>query len=143
MKKIYSSIFTRKHLWWCPFKYSCWYEGCQLYGKVTSSQMLSSETWEVSQNILFKENCWSTDSEHFGHIAFYQNKSTNCLGLPETAVRKLPTVFAVEIFKDNQKKAKIESNILLMRSTQQRKWMVFSRSSHHPNVLCKKRLLKY
>ena len=106
---------------------------------MTSSQMLSCETCEVLKKISFKENCWSTAfEEHFGHIAFFiSKKSTNCLGLPETAVHKRLTVFALEIFKDNQNIAKVESNILLMRSTQQRKWIVFSRSSRHPNVLRK------
>ena len=45
-------------------------------------------------------------------------------------------MFALEIFKDNQNIAKVESNILLMRSTQERKLIVFS-SSHHPNMLRK------
>ena len=45
---------------------------------------------EVSQDIIFKENCWVTASDfyqYFGRIAcFISNKSTNCLGLPETVV---------------------------------------------------------
>ena len=52
-------------------------------------------------------------------------------------------MLALLIFKDNQNIAKVESNILLIRSVQQRKWMVFSRSSHHPNVFRKKGVLKY
>ena len=87
--------------------------------------MLSCETCEALQNITFKGNCWSTASnfyEHFGCIAcFISNKSANCLGLLETTVHKQLTMFALEIFKDNQNIAKVESNILLMRSTQQRK----------------------
>ena len=51
--------------------------------------MLSCETCEVLQNIIFKENRWSTASdlqEHFERITcFISNKSTNYLGLPETA----------------------------------------------------------
>ena len=38
-------------------------------------------------------------------------------------VHKRLTMFALEIFKDNQNIAKFESNILLVRSIQQRKWM--------------------
>ena len=137
-----NSIFTGKRLWWRSFKCSCWYEGLQLYEKVTLSQVLSSGFCEVLQNIICEENCWSTASdflEHFRRIAcFVSNKSTNCLGLPETAVHKQLTLLALQIFKDNQNIAKVESNILLMRSTRQRKWMVLSRSSHHPNVFCKK-----
>ena len=87
--------------------------------------MLSCESCEVLKKISFKENCWSTGSdfqEHFGRIAcFIGKKSANFLGLPETAVHKRLTVFALEIFKDNQNIAKVESNILLMRSMQQRK----------------------
>ena len=86
--------------------YSCWYEGLQLYRKVASSQMLSCETFEVLQNIIFKENCWpfaSDFQEHFGYITcFNSNKSTNCLRLPETAVNKRLVMFALEIFKHNQ-----------------------------------------
>ena len=67
--------------------------------------MLSCETCEGLKKISFKEICWSIASdfwEHFGRIAcFISKKSTNCLGLPETAVHKQLTVFALEIFKDN------------------------------------------
>ena len=126
--------------------------------------MLSCETCEVLKKISFKENCWSTAfEEHFGHIAFFiSKKSTNCLGLPETAVHKRLTVFALEIFKDNQNIAKVESKTqdgnwtyvqdvfwtsyvrsiyvlcLRGRSIHQRKWMVFSRSSHRPNMFRKR-----
>ena len=88
----------------------------QALQKNNTSQMLSCETCEVLKKISFKENCWSTAfEEHFGHIAFFiSKKSTNCLGLPETAVHKRLTVFALEIFKDNQNIAKVESNILLV-----------------------------
>ena len=45
---------------------------------------------EVLQDIVFKENRWVTASDfyqYFGRIAcFISNKSTNCLGLPETVV---------------------------------------------------------
>ena len=99
--------------------------------------MLSCETCEVLKKISFKENCWSTAfEEHFGHIAFFiSKKSSNCLGLPETAVHKRLTVFALEIFKDNQNIAKVESNILLMRSMQQRKWIVFHKRVSQKRVL--------
>ena len=43
-KNIQISIFTGKCLWWRPFKYSCRYEGLQLFKKVTPSKMLSCET---------------------------------------------------------------------------------------------------
>ena len=80
--------------------------------------MLSYETCEALKKISFKENCWSTASdfqEHFGRIAcFIRKKSTNCLGLPETAVHERLTVFALEIFKNNQNITKVESNILLV-----------------------------
>ena len=72
------------------------------------------------------------------YCLFYQQKSPTCLELPGAAVNKRLTVFALEILKDNQNLAKVESNILLLKSTQKRKWMVFSRSSHHPNGFCKK-----
>ena len=56
------------------------------------------ETCEVLQNIIFKENCWTTDSdfEHrFGRIAcFISNNSTNHLGLPKTAFHKRLKVFS-------------------------------------------------
>ena len=58
-----NSIFTGKRLWWRSFKCSCWYEGLQLYEKVTLSQMLSSGFCEVLQNIICEENCWSTASD--------------------------------------------------------------------------------
>ena len=41
---------------------------------------------------------------------------------PEKGVHKRLTLFALKRFKDNQNITKVESNILLMRSTQQRKW---------------------
>ena len=117
------SIFTKKRLWWRPFKYSRWYEDLQHYEKTTSSQILSC--YEVLKKLGFRENCWSNASdfqEHFGRIAcFTSKKSTNCLERPETAVHKRLTVFALEIFKDNQNIAKVESNTLLVRSMQQRK----------------------
>ena len=73
--------------------------------------MISRETCEVSENIVFKEICWSTASdfwEHVGRIAcFISNKSANCLGFPKTAVHKRLTVFALEIFKANQNIAKV------------------------------------
>ena len=98
--------------------------------------------YEVLKKLGFSENCWSNAcdfQEHFRGIAcFISKKSTNCLELPETAVHKRLTVFALEIFKDNQNIAKVESNALLVRLMQQIKWMVFSRSSHHPNVIRKK-----
>ena len=97
----------------------------QALQKYNTSQMLSCETCEVLKKISFKENCWSTASdfqEHFGQIAcFISKKLTNCLELPETAVYKRLTVFALEIFKDNQIIVKVETNILLVRSMQQRK----------------------
>ena len=62
-----------------------------------------------------------TTKYKYCYNCFISNKSTNCLGLPDTAVNKRLTVFALEIFKDNQNRAKVDSNILLMRSTQQRK----------------------
>ena len=144
-KYIQISIFTGKRLWWRPFKYSCCYEDLQLYQKLALSQILSCETCEVLQNTIFKENCWSTASdfwEHFGWITcFISNKSTNFLWLPETAVSTQLTVFSLEILKDNQNRGKVvEKTILLMKSTQQRKWMAFSRSSH---VSQKKGDLKY
>ena len=86
--------------------------------------MLSSETFEVLNKIIFKENCWWTAFDFQGHFeriaCFISKKSTNCLGLPETALHKQLTVFALKIFKDNQNTAKVESNILLIRSMQQR-----------------------
>ena len=69
---------------------------------------------------------------------FISKKSTTCLELPETAVHKRLTAFSLEIFKDNQNIAKVESNILLVRSMHQRKWMVISRSSHCLNMFHKK-----
>ena len=108
-----------------PFKYSRWYQGLQLYEKMILPQMLSSETFEVLNKIIFKENCWWTAFDFQGHFeriaCFISKKSTNRLGLPETALHKLLTVFASKIFKDNQNTAKVESNILLIRSKQQRK----------------------
>ena len=136
------SIFTGNRLWWRCFKSSCWYEGLQLYEEVTLSQMLTCEICEVLQNIIFKERCWSTAPDFYEHVrriaCFISNKSTNCLGLPETAPHKRLAMFSQEIFKDNQNIATFKNNILLMRSTQQRQWIVFSRNSHHPNVFCKK-----
>ena len=46
-KYIQISILIRKHLWWRPFKYSSWYEGLQLYEKMTSSKIISCEIYEV------------------------------------------------------------------------------------------------
>ena len=63
----------------------------------------------------------ATKYYYYYYKCFISNKSTNCLGLSEIAVNKPLTVLALEIFKDNQNRAKVESNILLMRSTQQRK----------------------
>ena len=54
--------------------------------------------------------------------SFIGNKSTNCLGLPEAATHKRLTVFALKIFKNNQNITKVETNILVLRSMQQRKW---------------------
>ena len=75
--------------------------------------MLSRKTCEVLKKLSFQKYCWSTASDfqaHFRRIAcFVSKKSTNCLGLPETAVHKELTVFALEIFKDNQNIAKVES----------------------------------
>ena len=56
------SILTRKRRDGVLFKYSRWYEGLQLYEKITSSQMLPCETCVVLKKISFKENCWSTAS---------------------------------------------------------------------------------
>ena len=84
-----------------------------------------------------------TTKYYYYYNCFISDKLTNCVGLPETAVNKRFTVLALEIIKDNQNRAKVESNILLMRSKQQKKWKVFRRSSHHPNVICKKSVLKY
>ena len=61
--------------------------------------MLFCVTCEFLQKMIFKENCWSTASdleEHSGRIAYFiNNKSTNCIGLPETAVHKQLKVFAL------------------------------------------------
>ena len=51
-KYIQISILTGKHLRCRLFKYSCRYEGLQLYEKVTPSHMLSRETYEVLQSML-------------------------------------------------------------------------------------------
>ena len=60
--------------------------------------------------------------QYFGNIACsISNKSTDGLGLPETAAHKRLTVISLKIFKENQNMTKVESNILLIRSTQQRK----------------------
>ena len=125
-KYIQISIFTGKRMLWRPFKHSCRYQNLQLHEKLTPLQMLSCEICEVLHNIIFKEGCWATTSDfqqHFRGIAcFISNKSINFLGLPETAVQKRFPVFALKIFKDNQNITKVENNILLMKSTQQRKW---------------------
>ena len=67
--------------------------------------MLSCETCEILQNMIFKENCCATASDfsqHFGRITYFiSKKSTNFLGLLETAVQKRLTVFAQKIFQDN------------------------------------------
>ena len=84
-----------------------------------------------------------TKKYYYSYNFFISNKLTNCVGLPETTVNKRFTVLALEIIKDNQNRVKVESNILLMRSKQQKKWKVFRRSSHHPNVIRKKSVLKY
>ena len=55
-------------------------------------------------------------------LILISNKSTNCLGFPETAVHKRLAVLALNIFKNNQNITKVETNILVMRSMQQRKW---------------------
>ena len=55
------------------------------------------------------------------HRCFISNKSPNWVWLPATAVQKRLAVFASEICKDNQNMAKVKNNILLMRSTQQKK----------------------
>ena len=140
-QNIQISIFTGKHLWWRSFMYSCKYEGLQLYEKMTPSQMFSCETCELLHNIIFKENCWVATSDfkhHFWCIAsFISNKST-CLGLPETTVHKRQTVFALKIFKDNQNITKVDGNVLLMRSTQQRNWPSRpERISHYYEILAK------
>ena len=62
-----------------------------------------------------------TTKYYYYYNCFISNKSNNCLELPETAVNKRLTVVTLEICKDNQNRAKVESKILLMRSTQQRK----------------------
>ena len=110
------SIFTGKHLWWRPFKYCSRYEGLQLLKKVSPSQMLSCETYEVLQSIIFKENCWQ-----FGRIACYISNKSTCLGLRKKYFHKQLIVFALKIFEDNQNITKVESNILLTRPAQQRK----------------------
>ena len=112
--------------------------------------MLSCETCEVLQYKIFKENCRSTAFDFYildvSLFLSALNQLSNCLGLPETAVHKRFKVFALEMFKDNQNIYKVESNILSifqMKSTQQRKWMAFSRSRHHPIMFSKKNVLKY
>ena len=62
-----------------------------------------------------------TTKYYYYYNCFISNKSSNCLELPETAVNKRLTVVALEICKDNQNRAKVESKVLLMRSAQQRK----------------------
>ena len=55
-KYIQISMFTGKHLWWRPFKYSFKYEGLQLYENVTLSEMLSYKICQVLQNIIFSRS---------------------------------------------------------------------------------------
>ena len=121
-KYIQISIFTGKRFSWRLFKFSCWYEGLQLHEKVISTQMLFCETCEILQNKIFKENCWSTASDFYildvSLVLFAINQLSRTL---EMAVHKRLTLFALEIFEDNQNMSKIESNIFQMRSTQQRK----------------------
>ena len=162
-KYIQISILTRKRLWWCAFKYSRCCEGLQPYDKITLSQMLSCKTCEVLKKtvgrlLLISKNILDL------LLVLSAKKSINCLGPPETAVHKRLTVFALKIFKDNQNIAKAKSNILLVkpqtrhktqierpsyvrsiyvlclrgRSMHQRKWVVFSRSIHYPNIFRKK-----
>ena len=57
------SILTGKRLRWRAFKNSCWDEGLRLYEKSTSSQMHSCGIFKVLQNIISKENYWSTASD--------------------------------------------------------------------------------
>ena len=50
------NVFTEKHRWWCPLKYSCSYEGLEFYLKGSQSQMLSCRICEVLQGFNFTEH---------------------------------------------------------------------------------------
>ena len=54
-KYIEISTFTRKCLRWRPFTYSRWYEGLHLYEKMSSPQMISTETFEVLKKKILKK----------------------------------------------------------------------------------------
>ena len=118
-KHIQIGTFTRKHLWWRPFKYNCRCEGLHLYEKVTTSLMLSCETCEVLQTIIFKKD-WTV-----GRLLLICSDILD-VSLVLSAINWLvvwgfqkqlfasDSVVSLKIFKDNQ-------SILLIRSMQQRK----------------------
>ena len=73
-----------------------------------------------------KEYDWTTASDlqqHFGRITcFISNKSTYCLGIPQTAGHKQLTVLFLKILKDNQNiTILVVRNILVIGSMQRRK----------------------
>ena len=115
------SIFTGKRLWWRPFTYSCGFGGLQPYEKVTPSEKNSCETCEILQNIIFKENCWVTAFSNILDVSLVLS-TINQLIIWE--FQKQLFTSDSESFAFNQNTTNVESNILLMRSTEQRKWYI-------------------
>ena len=108
--------------------------------------MLFCEMCEVLQNFVFTEDSWATASDfqqYFGLITCsVNNKSTwsqlpGCLGSPQRALSKQFTVLVSKIFEIS----KVEGNTFFVAEVNKQK-RVFSRSSH-PEVFCKKNVLKY
>ena len=118
MKKYFhTNIFTEKHRWWCPLKYSCRFEDLeygyfQFYLKVAQSLILSCKICEVLQSFSFTEHYlllgnyfWFPATflaYHFLYQQYINAVTTSCLGTPETWM--WPTVVALKMFKGNQKK---------------------------------------
>ena len=103
--------------------YSCRYEGLQLYKKVAPLKIISCEICEALQNIIFKEDCSVTASDLLSFVLAAINKLIqNKLSKTSDIVTKQFIVFYLKIIKDNKSMTKIAGSILLVRSTQQRKW---------------------
>ena len=137
MKKYFPiNIFTEKHRWWCPLKYSCRFEGLgyecfQFYLKVAQSLIRSCKFCEVLQRFSFTEhylllgNCFWFSEIFFTHHFLYQqyiinSAKTSCLGTPKTCMQ-VTHVSNSENVQRKSEKNQVESNILGLRSTQRTK----------------------
>ena len=118
-KYFHINIFTEKHWWWWPLKYSCRFEGLehgclQVYLKVAQSLILSCKICEVLQSFSFTKHYlllgnyfWFPATfltYHFLYQQYINLVTTSCLGTLETCM--WPTLIALKMFKGNQNKTR-------------------------------------